>query len=239
MTVEVLIHETVNVQKVQWVTKAIKALIANRQSLSRDLFAKLAFGCIVAATVEVSFFVCSGSVTIQGVVKISVSAMVSMTLAGGVPKSYGMCSGILFCEKACSLEVVYEKYFVFVRIISVKKKGVYPLITELQYNADSSKWGDVLFFCREAADEDKKIATKLNRLREEMMVIREKRMNLVEELRSVSGIVVIEKAAEFVSKTVRKDNAQIEQLRKIESHMEVRSLEKELRTQKIVGNIPY
>ncbi|GJV39350.1 RNA-directed DNA polymerase, eukaryota [Tanacetum coccineum] len=59
------------------------------------------------------------------------------------------------------------------------------------------------------------------------------------ELRSIRGIVVVTKAAEFVSETVRKDNAQIEQLRGIESQMEVRALEKELHVQKIVGNIPY
>nr|GEX00389.1 hypothetical protein [Tanacetum cinerariifolium] len=194
------------------------------RTLSIDLFAKLAFGCIVAATVEVSFFVCSGSVTTQGVVKMRVSAMVSMTSAGGVPSF--VARGLYFLGIwGCSVALCVFFW--------------YPLITKLQYNADSSKWGDVLFFCREATDEDKKIATKLNRLREEMMVIREKRGNLVEELRSVRGIVVIEKAAEFVSETVRKDNAQIEKLREIKSHMEVRSLEKELRVQKIVGNIPY
>ncbi|GJT61234.1 hypothetical protein Tco_1004767 [Tanacetum coccineum] len=116
----------------------------------------------------------------------------------------------------------------------------HPLVTELRYKADSSEWTDVLvFFCREAADEDREIATKLNRLREEMLVIREKRRNLADELRSIRGIVVVTKAAEFVSETVRKDNAQIEQLRGIESQMEVRALEKELHVQKIVGNIPY
>ncbi|GKF71383.1 hypothetical protein Tco_0207497 [Tanacetum coccineum] len=111
---------------------------------------------------------------------------------------------------------------------------------ELRYKAYSSEWTDVLvFFCREATDEDREIATKLNRLREEMLVIREKRRNLADELRSIRGIVVVTKAAEFVSETVRKDNAQIEQLRGIKSQMEVRALEKELHVQKIVGNIPY
>ncbi|GKD17906.1 hypothetical protein Tco_1207064, partial [Tanacetum coccineum] len=37
--------------------------------------------------------------------------------------------------------------------------------------------------------EDRKIATKLNRLREEMLIICEKRRNLVDELRSIRGIV--------------------------------------------------
>ncbi|GJX30770.1 hypothetical protein Tco_0240625 [Tanacetum coccineum] len=110
----------------------------------------------------------------------------------------------------------------------------HPLITELRYKADSFEWNDVLvFFCREVADEDRNITTKLNSLREEMLVIREKRRNLMDELRSIRGIVVGGKAAEFVSETVRKDNAQIEKLRGIESEMEVRALKKELHVQKI------
>ncbi|GKD16843.1 hypothetical protein Tco_1206001, partial [Tanacetum coccineum] len=46
--------------------------------------------------------------------------------------------------------------------------------TELRYKADSSDWTDVLsYFCREAADEDRRIVTKLNRLREEILILRE------------------------------------------------------------------
>nr|GFB82033.1 hypothetical protein [Tanacetum cinerariifolium] len=67
-----------------------------------------------------------------------------------------------------------------------------PLITKLRYKADSSDWPDVLtYFCREAADEDRNIATKLNRLREEMLIIYKKKRNLVDELRSIRGIVVV------------------------------------------------
>nr|GEV50547.1 hypothetical protein [Tanacetum cinerariifolium] len=83
----------------------------------------------------------------------------------------------------------------------------------------------------EVADEDRKITKKLNRLREEMLVIREKRRNLVNELRSIRWIVVIRKAVEFVIYTIRKDNAQIEQLREIESQMEFRALKKKFHLQ--------
>nr|GEX73316.1 hypothetical protein [Tanacetum cinerariifolium] len=158
-------------------------------SLSRDLFAELALGCIVAATVEVSFFVCSGSVTARGLVEMSVFAMVSMTSAGGVPSS--------------------------------DTKQTHP--------SGVMCWS---FFVG-------KLRMKTKRLQQRMMVIREKRRNLVDELRSVIRIVVVEKAAEFVSETIRKDNAQIEKLSEIESEMEARALKKELHVQKIVGNIPY
>nr|GEZ03945.1 hypothetical protein [Tanacetum cinerariifolium] len=57
-----------------------------------------------------------------------------------------------------------------------------------------------------AADEDKNIAIKLNMLREEMLIICEKRMNLTDEPRTIRVIVVIQKSAEFVADTVRKDN---------------------------------
>ncbi|GKC63429.1 hypothetical protein Tco_1096027 [Tanacetum coccineum] len=104
-----------------------------------------------------------------------------------------------------------------------------PLIIELRYKADSSDWCDVLtYLCREAADEDRSFTTKLNRLREEMLIICEKRRNIADELRSVRGIVVVQKAAEFVAETVRKDNLQAAQLREIERQMESRALEKEL-----------
>nr|GEV12931.1 hypothetical protein [Tanacetum cinerariifolium] len=57
------------------------------------------------------------------------------------------------------------------------------------------------------------------------------RDQFLEELDSLGvrhRIVVVGKAAEFVSDTIRKDNAQVEQLREIESQMEFRALEKEL-----------
>nr|GEW02735.1 hypothetical protein [Tanacetum cinerariifolium] len=89
-----------------------------------------------------------------------------------------------------------------------------PLITELRYKVDLSDWTDVLsYFCREATDEDKRIATKLNRLREEILIVYEKRRNLADELRSIRGIVVVVKATEFVTDTLRKDNAWVAQLR--------------------------
>nr|GEW51104.1 hypothetical protein [Tanacetum cinerariifolium] len=92
---------------------------------------------------------------------------------------------------------------------------------------------------REAADEDRMIATKLNRLHEEMLVICEKRRNLVDELRSIRGIVVVQKAVEFMVDTIRKDNDQVARLREVESQMEFKALEKELHVWKIIGNIPY
>nr|GFB00256.1 hypothetical protein [Tanacetum cinerariifolium] len=70
-----------------------------------------------------------------------------------------------------------------------------------------------------------------------MLIICEKRINLVDELRSIKGIVVVQKAAEFVVDIVRKDNVQVEQLREVESQMEVRALEKAMHVQKIAGNI--
>ncbi|GKC73176.1 hypothetical protein Tco_1119059, partial [Tanacetum coccineum] len=89
------------------------------------------------------------------------------------------------------------------------------------------------------ADEDRQIATKLNRLREEMLVICEKRRNLMVELRSIRGIVVVGKAVEFVSDTVRKDNAQVEQLREIESQMEFRALDQNPETMNNSVTIAY
>ncbi|GJU57547.1 hypothetical protein Tco_1235313 [Tanacetum coccineum] len=112
-----------------------------------------------------------------------------------------------------------------------------PVITELRYNADSSDWTDVLnCFCRKAAAEDRRFATKLHMLREEMANVCEKIRNLAVELSSMRGIIVTGKAAEFVLDTVGKDEAEMAQLRELERQMELRALEKELFIQKLVGN---
>ncbi|GKC34281.1 hypothetical protein Tco_1046665 [Tanacetum coccineum] len=51
--------------------------------------------------------------------------------------------------------------------------------SELRYKADSWVWNDVLiYFCLEAAEEDRQIATKLNRLCEELLVLCEKTRNM-------------------------------------------------------------
>ncbi|GJS86170.1 hypothetical protein Tco_0752711 [Tanacetum coccineum] len=54
---------------------------------------------------------------------------------------------------------------------------------------------------RHIADNDIRIATKLNKLREEMLIVCEKRRNLADDQRSIRGIVVVGLAAEFVTDT--------------------------------------
>ncbi|GJR70891.1 hypothetical protein Tco_0016956 [Tanacetum coccineum] len=89
---------------------------------------------------------------------------------------------------------------------------------------------------RRAAAEDRRFATQLNTLREEMENVCEKRRNLAYELRSVKGIIDVGKASEFVTDTLRKDDAEMAQLRELERQMELRALEKELFIQKLVHN---
>nr|GEV65743.1 putative reverse transcriptase domain-containing protein [Tanacetum cinerariifolium] len=108
---------------------------------------------------------------------------------------------------------------------SMMSRGVdrRPLITKLRCNAASLDSTDVLsYFCRKAVGEDRRFATKLNTLREEMANVSEKRMNLAYELRSVKGIIVARKAAEFVTGTLRNDNAEMAQLHELKScHREI------------------
>nr|GEZ07706.1 hypothetical protein [Tanacetum cinerariifolium] len=101
------------------------------------------------------------------------------------------------------------------------------LIMELRYKVDSSDWPDVLtYFCREAADENRNIATKLNRLCEEMLIIYEKRRNLVDELRSIRGIVVVQKAtcvvkvmlSDELRENVRMRDAYIEEFQRLQMY---------------------
>nr|GEX18545.1 hypothetical protein [Tanacetum cinerariifolium] len=74
---------------------------------------------------------------------------------------------------------------------------------------------------------------------EEMSSICKKRRNLADEPRSVRGIIVVGKDTEFVTDTIRKDDAEMAQLRELERQMELRALEKELFIQKLVQNVPY
>nr|GEW56390.1 hypothetical protein [Tanacetum cinerariifolium] len=80
----------------------------------------------------------------------------------------------------------------------------------------------------EAAKEDRQIATKLNRLSEELLVLCEKRRNIVHKLRIFRSIVFVSKAAEFVAESVRKANDQAAQVRKVETEIEATVLEKEV-----------
>nr|GEV85367.1 hypothetical protein [Tanacetum cinerariifolium] len=73
-------------------------------------------------------------------------------------------------------------------------------------------------------------------LPEEMLIVYEKRRNLADELRSIRGIVVMEKVVEFVTDTLRKNDTQVTQLREVERQMEFRALKKELFVQKLMGN---
>ncbi|GJX78229.1 hypothetical protein Tco_0325040, partial [Tanacetum coccineum] len=101
-------------------------------------------------------------------------------------------------------------------------------------------WNDVLiYFCREAAEEDMQIATKLNRLCEELLVLCEKRRNIAHELRIFRSIIVVSKAAEFVAESVTKANDQATQVREVETQIEATVLEKQMYIQKIVGNMHY
>ncbi|GKG58340.1 hypothetical protein Tco_0592119, partial [Tanacetum coccineum] len=56
---------------------------------------------------------------------------------------------------------------------------------------------------------------------------------------SVKGIIDVGKATEFVTDTLRKDDAEMAQLRELERQMELRPLEKELFIQKLIQNVPY
>nr|GEU36214.1 hypothetical protein [Tanacetum cinerariifolium] len=72
----------------------------------------------------------------------------------------------------------------------------------------------------EATKEDMQIATKLNRLREELLVLCEKRRNIAHELRIFRSIVFVSKAAKFVAESARKANDQAAQVRKVETKIE-------------------
>ncbi|GJV23151.1 hypothetical protein Tco_1375846 [Tanacetum coccineum] len=63
-----------------------------------------------------------------------------------------------------------------------------------------------------STEEDRQIATKLNRLREELLVLCKKRRNITHELRIFRSIVVVSKAAEFVAESVTKANDQATQI---------------------------
>nr|GFA63721.1 hypothetical protein [Tanacetum cinerariifolium] len=115
-----------------------------------------------------------------------------------------------------------------------------PLITNLCYHAQMSDWTNVLgYYCRKAAAEDRRFAQQINRLRGEMADACAKRMDFVEELESVRGIIAPAKAAEFLKDTQLKDDGKLSQLRDLERQFELRDVEKEMFIQKLLRNVPF
>ncbi|GJV21962.1 hypothetical protein Tco_1370982 [Tanacetum coccineum] len=176
-------------------------------------------GAAVVATCEPSFFVACGSETTKevgedlarvreykGVVFGLNIGMQRREECIGELKALGDCQDVIetvrFMERLQQDDMEKrDRSLLLMREMEVKAREKSRFILKL--SADSSEWCDVLtYLCREAADEDRNIATKLNRLREEMLIICEKRRNIADELRSVRGIVVVQKAAEFVAETV-------------------------------------
>nr|GEW79947.1 hypothetical protein [Tanacetum cinerariifolium] len=88
----------------------------------------------------------------------------------------------------------------------------------------------------EATKEDRQIATKLNKLREELLVLCKKRRNIAHELRIFRSIVVVSKIVEFVAESVTKTNDQASQVCDVKTQIEATVLEKEMYIQKIMGN---
>nr|GEZ63571.1 hypothetical protein [Tanacetum cinerariifolium] len=74
-------------------------------------------------------------------------------------------------------------------------------------------------------------------MREEIADVCEYWRNFVNELHSVRSIIAPGKVVEFLSDTLRKDDAEMA-LRELEMQMELRTLEKELFIQKLVRNVP-
>ncbi|GJX57129.1 hypothetical protein Tco_0287026 [Tanacetum coccineum] len=182
------------------------------RSLSRDLFAECGFASVVVATDEE---------------------------VGEDVARIRECRGV-----ACGLKIVMRRREECIRELKALDdcEGAAETIRfmeEMQLDA-MNKYDRLLLLINETeamAYEDRTITTKLNRLCEEMLVICEKRRNLANELRSIRGIVIIEKAAEFMVDIIRKDNDQVARLREVECQMEFRALEKELHVQKITGNL--
>nr|GEX07882.1 hypothetical protein [Tanacetum cinerariifolium] len=155
-----------------------------------------------------------------------------MRVFGGDDGQRGCCCAVMSTLQQSHMVRMYTKMtnvallFVAIwgrqqRIVSLVILYRRPLIIELHCNADSSDWTDVLsYFCRKAAAEDRRFATNLNTLREEMENVYEKRRNLAYELRSDKGIIVAGKAAEFVTDTLRKDNGEMAQLLKFSEDSE-------------------
>nr|GEW44949.1 hypothetical protein [Tanacetum cinerariifolium] len=221
------------------------------------------FGYAGVAADGLSFFVGCVLNFCRGIVETIVFPMSSMMLCEGVPAKLKelqsmagetvMAKAALFLEKMMdkegnrewqlrdlgkeSREMAFEIESFLLKLMDEESSHKRPLIRELRCNADSSGWTDVLsYFYRKAVAEDRRFATQLNTLSEEMVNVCEKRRNLDYKRRSVKGIIVTGKVTKFVIDTLRKDDAEMAQLRELERQMELRALKKELFIQKLVQN---
>nr|GEY90421.1 hypothetical protein [Tanacetum cinerariifolium] len=109
-----------------------------------------------------------------------------------------------------------------------------------------------VFFRREAAEDSQKLrefrrlSTELrqavrmrDRMRGEMAAAYEKRMDFMEELESVRGIIAHTKATKFLKDTQLKDDTKLAQLCDLERQMKLRAIEKWLFIQRLLCNVPF
>ncbi|GKB23747.1 hypothetical protein Tco_0863148 [Tanacetum coccineum] len=85
-----------------------------------------------------------------------------------------------------------------------------PMITELRSIVGSSDWTEVLrYFCHRVVAEDRRLAMRMNFLREDISDVCEYRRNLADELCSVRSVIAPVKASELLNDTLRKDEAKM------------------------------
>nr|GEX32671.1 hypothetical protein [Tanacetum cinerariifolium] len=102
-------------------------------------------------------------------------------------KSKGICAFALFSHGVYRTNEIVARFFLFL---------------ELQERVGSGEWVDMMIlYCRRAAAEDREFVRRISMLRGEMINVREKRVDFVQELESVSGVIATVKTAEFLHET--------------------------------------
>nr|GEV33194.1 reverse transcriptase domain-containing protein [Tanacetum cinerariifolium] len=92
--------------------------------------------------------------------------------------------------------------------LKISEKG--SCIRRLRRNGGGLDWTEVLsYFCLKATAEDRRFPMQNNMMRGEMADVCEYRRNLVDELRSVRSVIAHGRAVEFLSETLRKDDAEM------------------------------
>ncbi|GKE33551.1 hypothetical protein Tco_1452873 [Tanacetum coccineum] len=94
----------------------------------------------------------------------------------------------------------------------------------------------MVVYCRNAAKEDREFATRVNRIRGDMIVACEERVSFVAELETLSDVTTAVKTA-FFKETMDTDDMRIRLLHDLEKEAEERAREKEVFVQKLFRDV--
>nr|GEW42496.1 hypothetical protein [Tanacetum cinerariifolium] len=103
-----------------------------------------------------------------------------------------------------------------------------PKCGELPERVGGWEWVDMMvLYCHSFAAEDEKFSRRINVLLREMVAASDDRVDFIQELECVSGVVATVKKSEFFNKKLWKDDRRLQKLRIIKIYVEEMAVQNE------------